>query len=148
MQEILSQYYLWIKAAHIIAVIAWMAGMLYLPRLFVYHIGAKKGSKQSETFKVMEHKLLRYIISPAMSMAWIFGLLMLYASPGLLEQPWMHTKLLAVVLMTGLQHGYIKWKKKFAADENIKSEKFFRIVNEIPAILMVIIVIMAIIKPF
>ena len=148
MQEFLSQYYIWIVAAHLIGVISWMAGMLYLPRLFVYHVSAEKGSDQSETFKIMERKLLRIIINPAMIAVWVFGLLMLYASPGLLEQHWMHVKLTAVVLMTGVQHGYIKWVKRFAADENVKSEKFFRIINEIPTVLMIIIVIMVIVQPF
>ena len=149
MQDILSQYYDWIRALHIIAIISWMAGMLYLPRLFVYHVDAPKGSEMSETFKVMERRLLKIIINPAMIAAWFFGGLMLYAHWDLFKTtPWMHAKLLFVVLMTGVQHGYIKYVKKFAADENQKSAKYFRILNEVPTVLMIIIVILAVVEPF
>ena len=148
MQDFLLQHYLWLKALHLIAVMSWMAGLLYLPRLFVYHAEAEIGSEKSETFKVMELRLLRYIMSPASIATWLFGGLMLWANPGLLEQGWMHTKLLCVVLMTGAHHAMMKWRKDFAADQNQKSTKYFRILNEIPTALMVIIIIMVVVQPF
>jgi len=148
MTEFLLGSYLWLKALHIIAVIAWMAGMLYLPRLFVYHTKAKPGSEMSQTFKVMEEKLLRLIMNPAMIATWVFALLMLWANPGLLSMGWFHGKLLLVILMTGA-HGYLAYaRKQFAADTNTRSEKFWRIANEGPTILMILIVILAIVKPF
>lgn len=148
MQEFIAIHYEYFRAAHLIAVIAWMAGMLYLPRLFVYHAEAKKGSQESETFKVMERRLLHYIMGPASIAVWVIGGLMLWASPDLLSQPWMHVKLTCVVLMTGLHHAFMAWCKKFARDENTKSAKFYKIVNEIPTVLMIVIVIMAVVEPF
>ena len=148
MQDFLLMNYEWLRALHIIAVMSWMAGMLYLPRLFVYHVSAEKGSAQSETFKVMEKRLLRYIMSPASIAAWIFGGAMLYANPGMLSQPWMHVKLTAVILMTVIHHMYMIWRKKFERDENTKSAKFYKIINEVPTVLMIIIVIMAVVQPF
>ena len=148
MTDFLLQHYLTLKALHLIAVMAWMAGLFYLPRLFVYHVTAEKGSDKSETFKVMEFKLLRYIMSPAMIAAWLFGGLMLWANPSLFEQPWMHVKLLCVVLMTVFHHFLIVWRKQFARDENKHSEKFYRWWNEAPTVLMIIIVVMVIVKPF
>jgi len=148
MQDFLLEYYLSLKALHIISVMAWMAGMFYLPRLFIYHVSAEKGSDKSETFKIMERRLLRIIINPAMCAAWVFAGLMFYANPELFSQPWMHVKLTAALLMTGLHHGYVRWWKKFDLDENDKSEKFYRIMNEVPTILMIIIVFMAVTKPF
>lgn len=148
MQEFLSLHYEWLRALHIISVIAWMAGLFYLPRLFVYHCGAKKGSRQSETFKIMEKKLMRVIISPASVAAWLFGGLMLWANPALLEAPWMHVKLTAVVLMTVFQHMLMIWRKKFERDENSHSERFYRLWNEVPTFLMIVIVMMAVLEPF
>ncbi len=148
MQQILSEYYLWIKAAHIIAVISWMAAMLYLPRLYVYHAAVARGSEMSEQFKVMEHRLLRYILNPAMIMAWVLGGLMLYAAPGLLQEGWIHVKLSCLVLMQITHAVYARCRRKFAKDENIKSAKFYRWINEVPTVLMIIIVIMAVVKPF
>ncbi len=140
--------YLWFKALHVISVIAWMAGMFYLPRLFVYHVGAKAGSELSETLKVMERKLLRIIINPAMILSFIFGIAMLLQNPDLLHQPFMHAKLGLVVLMTGL-HGYLaKCRKLFAADQNRHSARFYRYLNEAPTLLMIGIVILVIVKPF
>lgn len=145
----LDPYYDTIKALHFIAIIAWMAGLLYLPRLFVYHTGAEKGSELSETFKIMERRLYKAIMNPAMIAAWIFGGLMLYAHWDLFKiSGWMHAKLTLVFLMTGVHHIQLKYLKAFAADNNQKSEKFFRIFNEIPTILMILIVIFAITKPF
>lgn len=149
MQDFLLQNYDWLRAIHIIAVISWMAGMLYLPRIFVYHVDAEKGSKQSETFKIMEHKLLKIILNPAMMVAWIFGVAMLYANPGIVEgQGWMHAKLLLVLLMSGVHGILAKHVRLFANDENEKSGKFFRILNEVPAVLMILIVILAVVEPF
>lgn len=146
--DFLTEHYRWLLAFHVIAVISWMAGMLYLPRLFVYHVDAPKGSQQSETFKIMEKKLLRLIINPAMGATFLFGILMLCANPALLEAPWMHMKLASVLLLSGLHGLFAKTVKIFARDENTRPAKFYRIVNEIPAALMVIIVIMVIVRPF
>ncbi len=148
MADFLSLHYEWLRALHIISVIAWMAGMLYLPRIFVYHVDAKKGSAQSETFKVMERRLLKLIINPAMIIALILGALMFHANPSLMEGGWMHVKLSAIFLMFGVHGMFAKWVKVFAADENAKSAKFYRIMNEVPTALMVIIVIRAVVEPF
>ncbi|MBB5700475.1 putative membrane protein [Ochrobactrum daejeonense] len=139
--------YLWVKSLHVIAVIAWMAGMLYLPRLFVYHSAAKPGSETSETFKVMEKRLLRFIINPAMIVTWIAGLWMAWEIYGF-QGGWLHAKLLLVVLMSGL-HGYLsKSTRLFAEDRNMRSARHWRIVNEVPTVLMILIVILVIVKPF
>ena len=139
--------YLWLKAFHIIAVISWMAGMLYLPRLFVYHAAAKVGSDQSETFKVMERRLLKAIINPAMTAAWLLGAWLAW-SGGWLTAPWFLAKLALVIALSGL-HGYLaRIVKQFAADQNRHTQKFYRIVNEIPTILMIFIVLLATVKPF
>lgn len=145
----LLEQYLWIKALHIIAAIAWMAGLLYLPRLFVYHADASAGSDKSETFKVMERRLLAYIMRPAMIATWVFGGLMLLANwGGLMVQGWIHVKLTLVILMTGAHHAMAAWARKFAADGNTKPAKFYRIVNEVPTVLMIVIVVLAVVKPF
>lgn len=146
MVDFLGQYYPWIKALHIIAVIAWMAGMLYLPRLFVYHVDAKKGSDLSETLKIMERRLLRFIINPAMITAFIFGGLMLWINPDLFSQPWMHVKLTAIILLSGVHGLFARWRKDFERDQNEKSVRFYKIWNEVPTVLMMIIVIMAVTK--
>jgi putative membrane protein len=148
MQELLLQNYLWVKSIHIIAVMAWMAGLLYLPRLFVYHSQTEKGSDVSETLKIMERKLLRLIMNPAMIVSWIFGLLMLWANPALLSNGWMHVKLTAIILLTVVHMVFAKWRKNFEAEENTRAHKFFRIWNEAPTLLMVVIVIMAVAEPF
>jgi putative membrane protein len=144
--------YAWIKAFHIIAVIAWMAGMLYLPRLFVYHCGAEKGSVQSETFKVMERRLLRAIINPAMIATWLLGLWLAWYGPdshyGWFASGWLQAKLALVVILSGLHGLFARWVKDFAADRNRHSEKFYRIINEVPTVLMVFIVILVVVKPF
>lgn len=148
MQEFILDNYQLIKAFHIISVIAWMAGLLYLPRLFVYHTKVKVGSEMSETFKIMERRLLRIIMNPAMIFAWIFGCLMLWGNSELLKQPWIHAKLTAIIILTIFHHMLAIWFKRFARDENKTSEKTFRIANEVPSFLMVIIVVLAILKPF
>ncbi|GLS17254.1 membrane protein [Labrys miyagiensis] len=136
-----------VKAGHIIAVIAWMAGMLYLPRLFVYHAEAQKGSIQSETFKVMERRLLKAIINPAMIMTWIFGLLLVWSS-GFYVAGWFHTKLLLVVILSGVHGWFSKLTKDFANDRNVRPAKFYRMINEIPTVLMILIVLLVVVKPF
>ena len=139
--------YLWLKALHIVAVIAWMAGMLYLPRLFVYHCEAEVGSKQSETFKVMERKLLRVIINPAMILTWVLGLWMVWLGSWH-TAGWMHAKFALVIVMSGVHGFFSRMVKDFAADRNTRSQKFFRIINEVPTVLMIFIVILVIVKPF
>jgi protoporphyrinogen IX oxidase len=139
--------YLWLKAFHVIAVIAWMAGMLYLPRLFVYHCEAQKGSIQSETFKIMERRLLRAIINPAMIVTWVLGLYLLWDG-GWYTSGWMHAKIALVLVMSGLHGVYVKRLKDFAADKNTKPAKYYRILNEVPTVLMIGIVILVIVKPF
>ena len=139
--------YDWLKAFHVIAIIAWMAGMLYLPRLFVYHCEAPAGSPQSETFKVMERRLLRAIITPAMIATWGLGLY-LAAAGGWFTAGWLHAKLALVLAMTGT-HGFLaRYVKTFAADRNTRPARFYRILNEVPTVLMIGIVILVIVKPF
>ena len=139
--------YEWIKALHIIAVIAWMAGMLYLPRLFVYHCEAEIGSKQSETFKVMERRLMRAIINPAMIVTWLAGLYLAWSGHWF-SSGWLHGKLALVILMSGVHGFFSRWRKDFEADRNTRSQKFFRIINEVPTVLMIGIVILVVVKPF
>lgn len=139
--------FLWIKAVHVMSVIAWMAGLFYLPRLFVYHVDAEVGSVQSETFKIMERRLFKAIMRPAMISTWIFGLWTAYELDAWTDG-WFHAKLLLVFLMSGYNDYLGKFLKAFAADQNIKSAKFFRILNEVPTVLMVGIVIMVVVKPF
>jgi len=139
--------YLWIKALHVIAVIAWMAGMLYLPRLFVYHCDAEIGSRQSETFKLMERRLLKAIINPAMIATWILGLYLAWTGHWF-SSGWFHGKLTLVLIMSGV-HGFLSARvRDFAADRNTRSAKFYRIINEVPTVLMILIVILVIAKPF
>ena len=147
MASFLLQHYEWIKALHVIAIISWMAGMLYLPRLFVYHASADKGSELSETLKIMERRLLRLIINPAMIVSWLLGLSMIAANPSMLHGGWLHVKLGCVILLQ-IFHAFLsRWRKAFLRDENAHSATFFRKVNEIPTVLMVVIVIMVIVKP-
>jgi protoporphyrinogen IX oxidase len=147
-----SAMYEWIKAFHIIAVIAWMAGMLYLPRLFVYHCAAEKGSVQSETFKIMERRLLRAIIKPAMIATWLLGLWLAWHGPdsryGWFASGWLLAKLVLVLALSALQGFFTRWVKDFAGDRNRHSLKFYRIINEVPTVIMIGIVILAVVKPF
>jgi protoporphyrinogen IX oxidase len=138
--------YVWIKALHVIAVISWMAGMLYLPRLFVYHCEAEPGSKQSETFKVMERRLLKAIINPAMIVTWLAGLYLAW-SGNWFYAGWLHGKLLLVLILSGLHGFFARCVKDFAADRNVRSQKFYRIINEVPTLLMIGIVILVVVKP-
>ena len=139
--------YEWIKALHIIAVISWMAGMLYLPRLFVYHCEAETGSKQSETFKVMERRLLKAIINPAMFVTWFAGLYLVWAGHWYVAG-WFHVKFLLVLLLSGVHGFFARVVRDFAADRNQRSQKFYRIINEVPTVLMIGIVVMVAVKPF
>jgi putative membrane protein len=148
MGDFLSQHHAILEAFHIISVISWMAGLLYLPRLFVYHADSKSGSDKSETFKIMERRLLRIIMNPAMCAVWLFGGALVWGSPFLLEQGWMHVKLSCVVLMTIYHHILVRWWKCFDRDENDRAPKFYRMWNEVPAVLMVIIVFMVVMRPF
>ena len=143
----LGEAYLWVKALHIIAVIAWMAGMLYLPRLYVYHCDAAAGSDQSETFKVMERRLLRAIINPAMIVAWVLGF-MLVAHLDLWASGWMHWKFALLIAMQLVHAGFARWRRHFANDENRHTAKFYRIMNEIPTVLMIGIVFLVVLQPF
>lgn len=147
MAETLSNYYPWIKAIHIIAVIAWMAGLLYLPRLFVYHAGAPAGSERSEMLKIMERRLLRAIMNPAMIAAFVLGILLLM-TPGILSGAWWHAKLLLVVVLAGVHMAMAAWRKAFEEDRNTKSAGFFRLMNEVPTLIMIAVVILAVVKPF
>lgn len=138
---------LWIKAAHILAVISWMAGLLYLPRLFVYHADTQPGSPPSETFKVMERRLLKAIMNPAMIVSWLLGLWLAYEIDAW-RQGWFHGKL-ALVLALSACHGFLAGEvRRFAADQNTRSARFFRILNEVPTLLMIGIVILVVVKPF
>jgi protoporphyrinogen IX oxidase len=138
----------WVKALHVISVIAWMAGMLYLPRLFVYHADAQTGSIQSETFKIMERRLLRGITNPAMIATWVFGLWMVFAGMVDWSSGWAWVKAAMVLLLSGF-HGYLsRWRRDFAEDRNLRPAKFYRAVNEIPTVIMIVIVIMVIARPF
>jgi putative membrane protein len=139
--------YQWLLAFHIIAVIAWMAGMLYLPRLFVYHCDAEIGSTQSETFKTMERRLLKAIINPAMIVTWLAGLYLAWSGHWL-SAGWLHGKLLLVLLLSGVHGFFARCVKDFAADRNQRIQKFYRIINEVPTVLMIGIVVLVVVKPF
>jgi putative membrane protein len=139
--------YLWIKAFHLIAVISWMAGMLYLPRLFVYHCAAEPGSTQAKTFEVMEHRLLAYIMTPAMALTWILGVALILEGRWM-AAPWLHAKLVLVLAMSAM-HGFLsRCARDFAAGRNTRTQKFYRIINEVPTVLMILIVILVVVKPF
>ena len=139
--------YEWLKAFHIIGVIAWMAGMLYLPRLFVYHCEALPGSQQSETFKVMEHRLLKVIINPAMAVTWGLGLWLSWQGSWF-GAGWLHAKIFLALVLSGLHGFMVRWVHDFAHDHNRHSAKFYRIINEVPTVLMIGIVVLAVVKPF
>lgn len=141
--------YPWIKAFHVMAVIAWMAGLFYLPRLFVYHCEVKPGSVESERFKVMERRLLRQIMLPAMFAVWALGLVLAF-TPGVIDwhAGWWHVKLAAVLAMTGFHGALSRWRRDFLEDRNQRPQRFYRIANEVPTVLMIIIVLMVIVRPF
>jgi putative membrane protein len=144
----LAPIYLWVKAFHVVSMVAWMAGMFYLPRLYVYHCDVAPGSPESERFKVMERRLLKQIINPAMMATWLFGIL-LVLTPGVIDWSWgwWHVKLTAVLLMTGFHGAMSRWRRNFLEDRNTKSQRFYRIANEVPTLLLLLIVIMVIVRP-
>lgn len=139
--------YLWIKALHIIAVMSWMAALLYMPRLFIYHTDASPGSDQSETFKMMEMRLLKVIMNPAMMITWVLGLYLAWSVYGF-QGGWLHAKLFLVVLLTGVHVMFARAARAFFRDENTHSARYWRLMNEAPTLLMILIVIMAVVKPF
>jgi putative membrane protein len=143
-------FYPYVKAFHLISVIAWLAGMLYLPRLFVYHTQAAPGSEMSETFKVMERRLLKAIINPAMAAAWVLGLILVfwYGAIDWSADYWFHAKLTLVILLSGFHGALSRWRKDFEADRNTRSQRFYRIANEVPTLIMIIVVLLVVVKPF
>ena len=147
--DFFAALYPWTKALHIIAVIAWMAGLLYLPRLYIYHCAVPRGSAESERFKVMEYRLVKLITLPAMIATWVFGL-MVVLTPGVIDWTagWWHVKLLSVLLLSGFHGAMSKWRRDFLEDRNTRPQRFYRIANEVPTVLMIIIVIMVIVRPF
>lgn len=149
MFDFLADIYPWTKALHVMCIISWMAGLLYLPRLFVYHTEAEAGSSESERFKVMERRLFRGIMNPAMIGAFIFGGLLL-ATPGVADwaSGWLYVKLATVFGLSHIHHLMGRWRKDFVADKNMRSSRYFRVANEVPALAMVVIVIMVIVRPF
>ena len=149
MTALLLAVYPWVKALHVVSLIAWMAALFYLPRLYVYHCAVARGSAESERFKVMEYRLLRQIMTPAMLATWGFGLL-LVITPGVIDwhAGWWHVKLLAVLLMTGFHGAASRWRRDFLEDRNIRPHRFYRFANEVPTLLMLVIVVMVIVRPF
>ena len=142
-----TEFYLWIKALHVISMVAWMAGMLYLPRLFVYHCEAAPGSAESERFKVMEARLLRIITNPAMIATWVFGITLVVITRAD-QQHWFQLKFLLVLAMSGVHGLFARWRKDFARDANKHPARFYRMWNEVPTVLLIVIVILAVVKPF
>lgn len=148
--DLLLDFYPWTKSLHIAAVISWMAGLFYLPRLYVYHAEqAIAGGELSETLKVMEMKLLRVIMNPAMIVTWLAGLTLAF-TPGVIDwsEIWPWVKMLMIVGMTWFHHSASRWRKVFAADQNTRTGKFYRSINEVPTVLMLIIVVMVVVRPF
>ena len=145
----LSNAYPWIKSLHIVSMVAWMAGLLYLPRLYVYHSMAAVESDVSETFKVMERRLLRGIMTPAMLATWIFGLLLAGIS-GVVDwrMNWIWIKFALVVGLTVFHIALVRWRRKFSVDQNRHSTRFFRLINELPTLALIAIIILVVVKPF
>ena len=144
----MAEYYNLIKALHLIAMVAWMAGMLYLPRLFVYHTDAKAGSELSETLKIMERRLLKFIINPAMIGTFVFGIALVYLQPVYLQMGWLHVKIGLVLILSAVHGFYAASVRRFAADQNKRSTRFWRWMNEAPTVLMIGIILLVTIKPF
>lgn len=144
----MANYYVWFKALHVISIIAWMAGLLYLPRLYVYHTKAAPGSELDKTLQTMERRLLRIIMNPAMILSYIFGLINAYIYSLSALGVWFHIKFTCVLLLSAIHAMLAKYRRDFASGKNIHSENFYRLLNEVPAVLMIIIVIMVIVKPF
>ncbi len=148
MKEFLSEYFLVIRALHLIAAICWMVGLFYLPRLYVYHTKVKYDSEASNLFEIMEYKLLKIIMNPAMIATFVLGFLMIYLMGFSSYGKWLHLKLLLLFILAGF-HGFLaKIRKNFARNQNIKSEKFYRLINEIPTIIMIAVIMFAILRPF
>ncbi len=145
----LTPLYPWLKAAHVISMVAWMAGMFYLPRLFVYHCAVPRGTAESERFKLMERRLLKQIVNPAMIATFLFGTL-LVLTPGVIDWSagWWHVKLLGIVLMSGVHGVLVRRRRDFLHDRNTRPARYFRILNEVPTVLLVVIVVMVIVRPF
>lgn len=143
----MGDLYQWVKALHIISVIAWMAGLLYLPRLFVYHAESTTGSDKSKTFKVMERRLLQAIMTPAMIATWLFGLILLERGE-IWRETWMIVKMALVVAMTAVHLAMARWRRDFELDRNVRESKFYRTANEIPTVLMIAVVVLVIVQPF
>ena len=148
MSAFLGSIYLWLKAAHLIMVIGWMAGMMYLPRLFVYQHQSEKGGEAERMFIQMQRRLLKGIINPAMVLVWVLGILMLIANPAILSSGWFHVKLALVIAISAVHGFYAACRRKFEKGERPRTEKFWRIMNEVPFIALIVIVIMVIVKPF
>lgn len=146
--EFFASLYPWTKAIHIMAVMAWMAGLFYLPRLYVYHADVAPGTTESERFKLMEYRLLKQIMNPAMITTWLFGII-LALTPGIIDwqSGWWHVKLLCVIMMTAFHMALGRWRKDFMNDANPRRGKFYRIANEVPTLLMIVIVIMIVVRP-
>ena len=147
MSESMLSLYPWLKAFHIIAVIAWMAGMLYLPRLFVYHCETSPGSAEYDRFVLMERKLMRIIINPSMIAVWILGLSLAFTL-NVWGEPWFMAKMTFVIALSAMHGMFSRWRRAFERGQNVKSQRFFRLVNEVPAVLMMLIVILVVVKPF
>lgn len=148
MIEWLTYNYLWLKAFHIISFVAWMAGLFYLPRLYVYHTRVNHGSEAAQLFETMEHKLLKIIMNPAMITTWGLGLLMIKLNPVNMQEAWLHHKITMVIILSGFQ-GYLSvTRKTFAKGKNRRSEKFYRIINEVPTICLITIILLVVFKPF
>ena len=148
MLEFFEQYYLWIKALHIVSIMSWMAGLLYLPRIFVYHCKAEKGSHLSETFKIMERKLLRFIMNPAMIISLVSGVLLYFGITATISiEYWVYIKSFCLLGLIAVHMWMAKWRRDFENDINGHSERFFRVINEVPTILMILIVFMVVVKP-
>jgi putative membrane protein len=147
--DVLSLFYPWTKAFHVISMVAWMAGMFYLPRLYVYHTEMPPGSRESERFKVMEYRLMKQIINPAMIATFVFGTLLIL-TPGVIDWSWgwWHVKLTGIFLMSGFHGMLSRWRRDFMEDRNRRSQRFYRIANEVPTLLLILIVIMVIVRPF
>lgn len=148
MKAFLAEYYLWIQSLHIIAIIAWMAGMMYLPRLFVYHMDANPGGEADENFKTMERRLLKGIMNPSIIAVWVFGILMIGANPAVFDAGWFRLKLILVIAISGIHGFYAANQRRFGAGERPRTVRFWRIMNEAPFILLIIIVFLAVLKPF
>jgi protoporphyrinogen IX oxidase len=140
--------YLWVKAAHIISMVAWMAGLFYLPRLYVYHVENGLTGPQAELFQVMERKLLKLIMNPAMLATWGFGIWLIILNPAWFDMGWIHAKITLVVLMSGFHGVCGKWRRELADGTSTKTSKFFRIANEVPTILLIAIVVLVVVQPF